>query len=601
MNNFKDLGLSEPILRALDSMGIHTPTPIQAQAIPLLLEEKQDLIGLAQTGTGKTAAFSLPLLERIDPNSSKVQAVILSPTRELGQQIAAQIASFSQHQRKVNTLAVYGGTSIVNQIRALKKPVQVVIATPGRLLDLIRRKAISLRNVEYLVLDEADEMLNMGFKEDIDEILKGVERENSVTWLFSATMPSGIRSIIKHYMSPQAKEVKVSTGNQVNKNIEHQYMVLRTEEKTSVLKLLMDSEDNMRGIVFCRTKLGCQKLSDSLSKEGYLADALHGDLSQNQRDAVMGKFKAHRLQVLCATDVAARGIDVNDLTHVIHYNLPDNDEYYTHRSGRTARAGKTGVSIALVSTRERTKLLSFARNIKIDVSRVNPPSGRVIVEKRVMNLAKRIENIDVPRALPDEIIETGISQLEHLSKTELITKMIAMEVNSMDLDTLLSNKPPRKTRDRDDRPERQDRKPRGDRRERPERKERDYKKKDDYRSDSFDSPKESKARKASKETAGYVRFFINLGKVDQVKKDDLVEFLHEQGGVEQSNLGNITVNDQHSFFEVDEKSSKKIAQRFKGLLVNGRPLRVNRDDPGASFPTKKKGKGKPSSKQRKRS
>ena len=582
-------------------MGIHTPTPIQAQAIPLLLEEKQDLIGLAQTGTGKTAAFSLPLLERIDPNSSKVQAVILSPTRELGQQIAAQIASFSQHQRKVNTLAVYGGTSIVNQIRALKKPVQVVIATPGRLLDLIRRKAISLRNVEYLVLDEADEMLNMGFKEDIDEILKGVERENSVTWLFSATMPSGIRSIIKHYMSPQAKEVKVSTGNQVNKNIEHQYMVLRTEEKTSVLKLLMDSEDNMRGIVFCRTKLGCQKLSDSLSKEGYLADALHGDLSQNQRDAVMGKFKAHRLQVLCATDVAARGIDVNDLTHVIHYNLPDNDEYYTHRSGRTARAGKTGVSIALVSTRERTKLLSFARNIKIDVSRVNPPSGRVIVEKRVMNLAKRIENIDVPRALPDEIIETGISQLEHLSKTELITKMIAMEVNSMDLDTLLSNKPPRKTRDRDDRPERQDRKPRGDRRERPERKERDYKKKDDYRSDSFDSPKESKARKASKETAGYVRFFINLGKVDQVKKDDLVEFLHEQGGVEQSNLGNITVNDQHSFFEVDEKSSKKIAQRFKGLLVNGRPLRVNRDDPGASFPTKKKGKGKPSSKQRKRS
>ncbi len=582
-------------------MGIHTPTPIQAQAIPLLLEEKQDLIGLAQTGTGKTAAFSLPLLERIDPNSSKVQAVILSPTRELGQQIAAQIASFSQHQRKVNTLAVYGGTSIVNQIRALKKPVQVVIATPGRLLDLIRRKAISLRNVEYLVLDEADEMLNMGFKEDIDEILKGVERENSVTWLFSATMPSGIRSIIKHYMSPQAKEVKVSTGNQVNKNIEHQYMVLRTEEKTSVLKLLMDSEDNMRGIVFCRTKLGCQKLSDSLSKEGYLADALHGDLSQNQRDAVMGKFKAHRLQVLCATDVAARGIDVNDLTHVIHYNLPDNDEYYTHRSGRTARAGKTGVSIALVSTRERTKLLSFARNIKIDVSRVNPPSGRVIVEKRVMNLAKRIENIDVPRALPDEIIETGITQLEHLSKTELITKMIAMEVNSMDLDTLLSNKPPRKTRDRDDRPEREDRKARRDRKERPERKEREYKKKDDYRSDSFDSPKESKARKASKETAGYVRFFINLGKVDQVKKDDLVEFLHEQGGVEQSNLGNITVNDQHSFFEVDEKSSKKIAQRFKGLLVNGRPLRVNRDDPGASFPSKKKGKGKPSSKQRKRS
>jgi ATP-dependent RNA helicase DeaD len=582
-------------------MGIHTPTPIQAQAIPLLLEEKQDLIGLAQTGTGKTAAFSLPLLERIDPNSSKVQAVILSPTRELGQQIAAQIASFSQHQRKVNTLAVYGGTSIVNQIRALKKPVQVVIATPGRLLDLIRRKAISLRNVEYLVLDEADEMLNMGFKEDIDEILKGVERENSVTWLFSATMPSGIRSIIKHYMSPTAKEVKVSTGNQVNKNIEHQYMVLRTEEKTSVLKLLMDSEDNMRGIVFCRTKLGCQKLSDSLSKEGYLADALHGDLSQNQRDAVMGKFKAHRLQVLCATDVAARGIDVNDLTHVIHYNLPDNDEYYTHRSGRTARAGKTGVSIALVSTRERTKLLGFARNIKIDVSRVNPPSGRVIVEKRVMNLAKRIENIDVPRALPDEIIETGITQLEHLSKTELITKMIAMEVNSMDLDTLLSNKPPRKTRERDDRPARDERKPRGDRKERPERKEREYKKKDDYRSDSFDSPKESKARKASKETAGYVRFFINLGKVDQVKKDDLVEFLHEQGGVEQSNLGNITVNDQHSFFEVDEKSSKKIAQRFKGLLVNGRPLRVNRDDPGASFPTKKKGKGKPSSKQRKRS
>lgn len=600
-------------------MGISTPTPIQAQAIPLLLEAKQDLIGLAQTGTGKTAAFSLPLLERIDENSSKVQAVILSPTRELGQQIAAQIEAFSKHQKKVNTLAVYGGTSIMNQIRELKKPVHVVIATPGRLLDLIRRRAISLRSVEYLVLDEADEMLNMGFKEDIDEILKGVERENCVTWLFSATMPSGIRSIIKHYMSPDAKEVKVSTGNQVNTNIEHQYMVLRTEEKTSVLKLLMDSEENMRGIVFCRTKAGTQKLSDSLSKEGYLADALHGDLSQNQRDAVMGKFKAHRLQVLCATDVAARGIDVNDLTHVIHFNLPDNDEYYTHRSGRTARAGKSGVSIALVSSRERTKLLGFARNIKIDVTRVNPPSGRVIVEKRVMNLAKRIENIDVPRALPDEIIEAGISQLDHLSKVELITKMIAMEVNMMDLDELLSNKPARNTRDREDRPERpergerrsrDDRKPRADRDERkprtertdrPERKEREPKKRDEYKSESFDSPKEARTRKTTKESEGFVRFFINLGKVDQVKKDDLVEFLHEQGGIEQSNLGNITVNDQHSFFEVDEKSSKKIAQRFKGLLVNGRPLRVNRDEPGDSFPGKKKGKGKPSSRQRKRS
>jgi ATP-dependent RNA helicase DeaD len=351
LNNFSKLGLSDSILEVLDQMGFDTPTPIQEKAIPMLLtKDPTDFIGLAQTGTGKTAAFGLPLIDLIDDQDRNTQALIMAPTRELGQQTAQQLVNFSNNNKNINVEVVYGGAAIMNQIRALKRPTQIVVATPGRLLDLIKRKAIKLDHVKYVVLDEADEMLNMGFKEDIDEILSYTP-EGRVTWLFSATMPGEIRRIIKKYMA-NPLEVAVNAGEKTNKDISHKYIITKTNNRIAALRRFLDIQPEMRGIMFCRTKIETQQIADDLGAIGYGVEALHGDLSQAQRDAVMKRFKTRSMQLLIATDVAARGIDVNDLTHVLHHSLPDQLESYTHRSGRTGRAGKKGVSLVFINPRE---------------------------------------------------------------------------------------------------------------------------------------------------------------------------------------------------------------------------------------------------------
>jgi len=341
LSSFKDLGLSAPILSALEELNFTEPTEIQAGAIPVLLQGKKDFIGLAHTGTGKTAAFALPLLDVLNTSDFTIRALILSPTRELCQQIADQIDLFNKHNKKLKTSVVYGGTAMSPQLRNLKRPPHILIATPGRLLDHIQRGSVNLSELEYLVLDEADEMLNMGFKEDIDRILKSAPKSKS-TWLFSATMPSGIRRIVEKFMKDEVEEFKVSSAGKTNKNISHQY-VIHNRDKQAILCRFLDADEGIRAIVFCRTKAGTQSLADELIAKGYNAAALHGDMSQAQRTKVMDKFKSHKLSVCVATDVAARGIDVNDVTHVFHHQLPDDTAYYTHRSGRTARAGKNKI------------------------------------------------------------------------------------------------------------------------------------------------------------------------------------------------------------------------------------------------------------------
>jgi len=401
LSTFKELGLSEEILRRLEEMEFHTPSDIQRESIPQLLEGDRDFIGLAQTGTGKTAAFGLPLLEMVDPKERHTQGLVLAPTRELGRQIAEQLGKFSKYMKGLKVLPVYGGAAIVNQIKDLKKPTHIIIATPGRLIDLIKRKAVKLDQLEFLVLDEADEMVSMGFKEELDEILSYTP-ETKQTWLFSATMAKEIKRIVDKYMDDPI-EVKINSEDKVNKNIKHQFAVTRNSDKTEALTRMLDMDADMRGVVFCRTRRDTQELAESLLKKGYAADALHGDLSQQQRDRVMGRFKKHALQVLIATDVAARGIDVDDLTHVFHFNLPDEDAYYTHRSGRTARAGKKGISMAFIGAKETVMI-----KISIRIHR----SQELMVEEAVVeaveemaDVERKEEEIETEVAAADETIE----------------------------------------------------------------------------------------------------------------------------------------------------------------------------------------------------
>lgn len=431
MDAFKKLGLSEEILKAIGELGFESPTDIQKDAIPRLLSEDKDLIGLAQTGTGKTAAFGLPLVERIDPSIQATQGLILAPTRELGKQIAEQIHVFSKYMDKVNVLVVYGGAAIYNQIKALKKTQHIIIATPGRLIDLISRKAVKLDQLQYLVLDEADEMLNMGFKDELDEILRHTPEEK-LTWLFSATMPSFIKKIVKEYMD-EPIEIRIDAKNEVNKNIEHQYTVVRPRDKSQALMRFLDINSSMRGVVFCRTRRDTQELAEYLLQKNYKADALHGDLSQAQRDRVMRRFKKHELQVLIATDVAARGIDVNDLTHVFHHSLPDDNSYYTHRSGRTARAGKKGTSIAFVTGREKHRIGRLERHLGISFEPVKVPDTDSIAEIRMTNWATEILEQETDGKVEKKISDNVELILTDLSKEELIARLLTKEMERLGL------------------------------------------------------------------------------------------------------------------------------------------------------------------------
>lgn len=514
-------------------MGFTEPTPIQVQSIPYLLGEgKKDFIGLAQTGTGKTAAFGLPLVELIDVENPKVQALVLSPTRELGQQTAQQIVEFSGGHKKLNVEVVYGGAAITNQMRALKRPTQIVVATPGRLLDLIRRKAISLKDVKYVVLDEADEMLNMGFQEDIDSILSTIQVEYSL-WLFSATMPSGIRKIIKSYMK-EPFEVSVKGEDGTNNDISHKYVVTSNDNKLPALKRLMSANPDMKGILFCRTKRETQQIADQMNQEGYSVEALHGDLSQAQRDAAMNRFKAQKVQLLIATDVAARGIDVSELTHVMHHKLPDQLEAYTHRSGRTGRAGNKGISLAFINNREGRKIKELEKRLNISFELQDIPSQHEVEGNRMQNWATSLMAIeDDGKAY--QVYQQLKDQFEGISKEELITKLISRELAQFKkVDTKDFNQTLEKG----------------------------------GRSDDRESRGKGRDRDRGGEVTEMMKYQLNIGREDGITKKDLLQFLVDMSGVNRKDVGDIFLEKEASVFELKSRGNKSFEVSFNNIILD---------------------------------
>ncbi len=540
MNYFSELGLSQTICEVLEQLGFEKPTPIQEQAIPLLLQHHTtDFIGLAQTGTGKTAAFGLPLIELMNEDQKTTQAIIMSPTRELGQQTAKQIDEFVVRHKKLNVEVVYGGVDITRQIKALKKPTQIVVATPGRLIDLMKRKAISLSDVKYVVLDEADEMLNMGFKEDIDEIISHTQEDRAI-WLFSATMPREIRGIIDKYMS-NPHEVSVDAGQKSNKDISHEYVVTKSANKLAAVRRFLDIQPDMRGIMFCRTKRETQEIADQFSTWGYGVEALHGDLSQNQRDAVMKRFKSRSMQLLIATDVAARGIDVNDLTHVFHHTLPDQLDSYTHRSGRTGRAGKKGISLAFINPREGRKIKDLERKIKVNFELVEVPNKKQMKYSRLNHWSKLILQTKVAQDV-EEIIANLDQDLVNLSQKELLERLITLQLDHLSTDGA-GGEP------------------------------------NDLNEETGQAQRNEERNKPSDPNADQ-RFFINVGEIDGVTKADLIHFVTDVANIDSKKINQVDVKKNCSFFYVDKAEKKGFAEKFDGIMVNERAIRVNEDHDG---------------------
>ncbi len=526
MNNFSKLGLSDNLIEVLEQIGFTKPTPIQEQAIPVLLENNPtDFIGLAQTGTGKTAAFGLPLIDLVDSSNKATQALIMAPTRELGQQTAKQLVEFASNYKALNVEVVYGGAAITNQIRALKSPTQIVVATPGRLLDLIRRNAVKLDNVKHVVLDEADEMLNMGFKEDIDDILSNIKVDHS-TWLFSATMPNDIRRIVKKYMT-EPKEVAINTEQKSNEDITHQYIITKTGDKLAAVRRFLDIQPDIRGIMFCRTRRETQQITDDLSNEGYGVEALHGELSQAQRDSAMRRFKSRAMQLLIATDVAARGIDVNDLTHVIHHTLPDQLESYTHRSGRTGRAGNKGISLAFINPREGRRINEIEKRLKIVFEKVAVPSADMIKEIRLNKWADQLNNAKVDDSV-NEYLELLAPKLDGLSKEDILKVLISKE-----LETLI---------------------------------------KQDFSGGNLNQSENGKGEsRRSRDN----RYFINIGTEDGLSKVDLLDFLSEVSGVNRKHISDIAVQQKRAFFNIENGQTKGFESKFEGLeMEDGHEIKV---------------------------
>lgn len=566
MQTFQQLGLSAAILKALSDKGFEKPTQIQEQAIPAVLKEPKDLIGLAQTGTGKTAAFCLPLLDLIDPDIKETQAVIIAPTRELAQQIATELDTFSTHLPEISKTIVYGGTAISNQIRTIKKRApQILVATPGRLIDLIDRKVVKLHATDFVILDEADEMLNMGFKEDIDRILKETP-ESKLTWLFSATMPAEIKKLTKKYMSNPI-EVSVDQQIKVNDNIAHQYMLVKHQDKREALKRFLDVTPEAYAVVFCRTKRETQLLADQLIEGGYNAEALHGDLSQEKRDTVMNRFRKKTCQVLVCTDVAARGIDVDDLTHVVHISLPDDRSYYTHRAGRTARGGKLGVSIAILSGDELTYKNSLERQLKIKMEKVPVPSSESIAQSR---LQQWVNQVYTQKPIKDEAINTAlIEAFEDLSKEDIIKHVAAMAVDRFNLngskrdlnidESSIRNKGGSSPRGRKGGGGRNDRRSdRGGRSERPQR-------------------GSGGGGAGARKMADSDKVFINVGSQDGLNVPDLLHAIHKKTGLSQRQIGDIRLRRNHALVEVPSKKTTGFIKDFSGSKLNGRDVVAKKD------------------------
>lgn len=560
LTDFKALGLSDDVLKALGEMGFEKPTKIQEQTIPILLKEQSDFIGLAQTGTGKTAAFGLPLLELLDFDDRQTQALVLAPTRELAQQIAVQLEAYSKYLGKLSTVCVYGGASIQTQMSQLRRGAQIIVGTPGRLIDLAERRAVKLDQLKFLILDEADEMLNMGFKDELDKILS-FTHEDKTTWLFSATMPREIRSMVKNYMTDPI-EIKANTGVVVNENIEHQYVTVKASEKPTVLKRFLDFDADLYGVVFCRTKRDTQNLAEVLVAAGYPAEPLHGDLSQGQRDAVMRRFRSGVLRVLVATDVAARGIDVDNLTHVVHFALPDDPEYYTHRSGRTARAGKKGISLSLITRADKRKVTFLENRLKISFSKAHIPSMQEISSNRIARWAEQLATFSFEKEIPAEALSQAYKFLGELNHEQLIEKLVGKELSSIkdEPDNIVNQDLGRVGDDRrgadrgrrGDRPERGERGPRRDRGDR-----------DGGSSRHSDENKQ--------------RFFIGVGEMDDFNKGKLLRYICDETGVTSEDIGRITIQRMHSFFDIEADSASKLTGK-KDLEYNGRAVRLNRDD-----------------------
>ena len=554
MKTFEELGVSDELLLAISEMGFEMPMPVQAKVIPHLLKEDNDVVALAQTGTGKTAAFGLPVLQRIDASLREPQAVILSPTRELCLQIAGDLADFSKYLPEVEVLPVYGGSSIESQIRSLRKGVQVIVATPGRLLDLIKRGVAHLENVHTVILDEADEMLNMGFLDSINEVLSHVPEQRKML-MFSATMPPEIDKIAKTYMHNPVEFV-VGQRNEGAANVNHIYYMVHARDKYLALKRIADNNPSIYAIIFCRTRRDTQEIADKLIQDGYNADALHGDLSQQQRDLTTKKFRDRVISILVATDVAARGLDVDDLTHVINYGLPDDTAVYTHRSGRTGRAGKTGVSVSIVHSREKGKIRDIEKIIGKKFERKEVPSAEHIIEKQLYNLAHRLEHVEVNDEQIDKYF-TGVSRkLGWLSGEDLLKRVLSLEFNR--LLEYYKNAPVIEVVD--------EKKPKKERKEKGENKPRNDKEKD--------------RRTAEK---GMARVYINLGKADGFYAGNLIEIINKWVPGARVEVGRIDLLSGYSLFDVKKGDAKRVVASLKGSDFLGKRVFTEIADPERDY------------------
>ncbi|MEY4113749.1 MAG: hypothetical protein RLZ76_442 [Bacteroidota bacterium] len=547
--SFEALGIEASLLSGIQSLGFVNPTPIQEKAIPILLSGTKDFVGLASTGTGKTAAFGLPLLQLVDGNVRSPQALVVCPTRELCVQITKDITNFSLNKKSIRSVAVYGGASIGQQIRDLKQGVQIVVATPGRLIDLIERKAIQLQNISYIVLDEADEMLNMGFREDIEFILGNTPNRNSI-WLFSATMPNEVRQVSKRFMQ-QPAEITIGKVNAANVNIDHQFYVTSGVNRYHTLKRIIDFNPGMYGIVFTRTKADAQHITESLIREGYDIEALHGDLTQQQRDKVMARFREKSLQLLIATDVAARGIDVQGITHVINYELPDDPEVYTHRSGRTGRAGNSGVCISLVTQREVYRLRQIERLINNKFHKLDIPSGKDVCRKQFFHFIDKMFMADISHGEYETYVPLLKEKFAHMEKEEILQRVAALEFdrflqyyeNAADLNV------------RDDR-------------------------KADRGAQKRERSSTSGQRTSGGSGGGYKKLFINLGTKDGFYKASFLQFILDMSDLNKDVLGKIDMKEMNSWVEIESGAANQMMRSIDGKKFKGRKIRMNDADSG---------------------
>lgn len=548
MNLFSESNLSPDIIKAVGELGYESPTEIQKQTIPFILSDIRDLIALAQTGTGKTAAFSLPILDMIDDTSRKIQLLVLAPTRELALQIAKDIKNYTKYLPNVKTTAVYGGSSITEQIRNLREKPQIIVGTPGRVIDLINRKALDFSQIHWLVLDEADEMLSMGFKDDLETILSETP-ETKQTLLFSATMNKEVERISKNYLT-NPHRISVGSINAVKKNIKHEYYVVNYRQKKEALKRLIDANPNQYSIIFCRTKMETQDVAEFLMQNGYAADALHGDLSQAQRDTVMKKFRLKNIDILVATDVAARGLDVNSLTHVIHYSLPDDPEVFVHRSGRTGRAGKDGISMALIKPEETRKLNQIKSQTKIEIVEKQIPKGEDIIKAQVAGVFEQLftEHEDF-----FDFDDSLIPDLSNFSKEELVHQLLQFQLKDLALyyknnNDLAAQKLKAESETKESRRDRRGR----------------------------DRDRDKGGRKSRKNNENMVRFFFNLGKRDKLKKTDVLDIINQatKKSKKRADIGDIEVLEKFSFFEVEKSFEKDILNNIAAMKFKGKEMRA---------------------------